>query len=375
MLYIHICGNKNNNVISDRRFASLVLFRFYSILSWCSAVGQLTVPAGGFIMEILWLAQEEVTSVMDMSSDMQVVERAFRQHGLGRVQMPPKSYLYYTAYNGDLRTMPAYLEEENITGVKIVNVHPGNPDRGLPTVMALIVLLSPETGAPVAIMDGTYLTDVRTGAAGGIAAKYLARKDSKVIGLVGAGNQAKTQLEALCEAFEPELVRVTSRTKESSEKFIREMADITPSEIRYEENVEKVCDCDILVTTTPTRKPIVKAQWIKDGTHINAIGADAVGKEELDPELLIRSKVIVDDIVQALHSGEVNVPLSKHYISENDIHAELGEVIVGLKPGRTSDEEITIFDSTGLAIQDVASAHLVYERAVSKGLGKQVLMF
>lgn len=329
----------------------------------------------GYIMEILWLTQEEVTSVIDMNSDMQVVERAFRQHGLGKVQMPPKSYLYYTAYNGDLRAMPAYLEDENITGVKIVNVHPGNPSRGLPTVMALIVLISPETGAPVAIMDGTYLTDVRTGAAGGIAAKYLARKDSKVIGLVGAGNQAKTQLEALYEVFEPELVRITSRTKESSEKFIREMADAAPCEIRYEESIEKVCDCDILVTTTPTRKPIVKAQWIKEGTHINAIGADAVGKEELDPELLIRSKIIVDDIVQALHSGEVNVPLSKHYISENDIHAELGEVIVGLKPGRTSEEEITIFDSTGLAIQDVASAHLVYERAIGKGLGKQVLMF
>ena len=106
-------------------------------------------------MEVLWLAQEEVKSVMDMHSDMQVVERAFRQHGLGKVQMPPKSYLYYTAYNGDLRTMPAYLEEEDITGVKIVNVHPGNPMRNLPTVMALIILISPETGAPVAIMDGT----------------------------------------------------------------------------------------------------------------------------------------------------------------------------------------------------------------------------
>jgi len=326
-------------------------------------------------MEVLWLAQEEVKSVMDMNSDMQVVERAFKQHGLGRVQMPPKSYLYYTAYNGDLRTMPAYLEDENITGVKIVNVHPGNPARGLPTVMALIVLISPETGAPVAIMDGTYLTDVRTGAAGGIAAKYLARKDSKVIGLVGTGNQAKTQLEALLEVFEPELIRITSRTKESSEQFIREMADITPCEIRYEESIEKVCNCDILVTTTPSRKPIVKAQWIKEGTHINAIGADAIGKEELDPELLIRSKIIVDDIVQALHSGEVNVPLSKHYISENDIHAQLGEVIAGLKPGRTSEEEITIFDSTGLAIQDVASAHLAYERAIGKGLGRQVLMF
>jgi alanine dehydrogenase len=271
--------------------------------------------------------------------------------------------------------MPAYLEDEDITGVKIVNVHPGNPMRNLPTVMALIILISPETGAPVAIMDGTYLTDIRTGAAGGIAAKYLARKDSKVIGLVGAGNQARTQLEALCEVFEPESVRINSRTKESCEKFIREMADIVPCEIRYEESIEKVCDCDILVTTTPTRKPIVKASWIKEGTHINAIGADAVGKEELDPEILLRSKIIVDDMVQALHSGEVNVPLSKHYISENDIHAQLGEVMVGLKPGRTSEDEITIFDSTGLAIQDVATAHLVYERAVREGLGRQVRMF
>jgi alanine dehydrogenase len=326
-------------------------------------------------MEVLWLAQEEVKSVMDMPSDMHVVESAFRQHGLGKVQMPPKSYLYYNAYNGDLRTMPAYLEEEDITGVKIVNVHPGNPTVGLPTVMALIVLISPQTGEPIAIMDGTYITDIRTGAAGGIAAKYLARKNSKVIGLIGAGNQAKTQLEALNEVFKPELVKVTSRTKESCEIFIQEAADIVSCEIRYEEKIEKACDCDILVTTTPSRKPIVKSQWIKEGTHINAIGADAVGKEELDPELILRSKVVVDDMVQALHSGEVNVPLSKHYISENDIHAQLGEVMVGRKPGRTSEEEITIFDSTGLAIQDVASAHLVYQRALIKGLGKQVRMF
>ena len=348
-------------------------------LSKSSKVGfqlsQLRAQAGGYAMEVLWLSQEEVKSVIDMRSVMQVVEKAFRQHGLGKVQMPPKSYIYYTAYNGDLRTMPAYLEEENITGVKIVNVHPENPTFGLPTVMALIVLISAETGAPMAIMDGTWLTDIRTGAAGGIAAKYLARSDSKIIGMVGTGNQAKTQLEALCEVFDPELVKVTSRTKKSCEQFIRYFKGIKPSDIRYEEKIKNVCDCDILVTTTPTRKPIVKAQWIKEGTHINAIGADAVGKEELDPELIIHSKIIVDDMVQALHSGEVNVPLSKHYISENDIHAQLGEVIVGLKPGRINEEEITIFDSTGLAIQDVASAHLVYERAVSKGIGRQVHMF
>ena len=326
-------------------------------------------------MEVLWLEQEEVKSVVDMRSTMEVVEKAFKQHGLGKVQMPPKSYLYYTEYNGDLRTMPAYLEEDGITGVKIVNVHPGNPEKGLPTVMALIILISPETGAPLAVLDGTYLTDIRTGAAGGIAAKHLARKDSKVIGLVGAGNQARTQLAALCEVFDPELVKITSRSKKSFEKFSESMKACTPCEIRWEEKIEKVCDCDILVTTTPVRKPIVKAEWVKEGTHINAIGADAVGKEELDPELLLTSKIIVDDIVQALHSGEVNVPLSKDYISENDIYCQFGEIIAGLKPGRTNDEEITIFDSTGLAIQDVSSAHLVYKRAVEKGLGKTVNMF
>ncbi len=224
-------------------------------------------------------------------------------------------------------------------------------------------------------MDGTYLTDIRTGAAGGIAAKYLARKDSKVIGLVGAGNQARTQLESLCEVFEPESVRITSRTKESCEQFIRDMADIVPCEIHYEKALKRSVTVISLSQQPPSRKPIVKASWIKEGTHINAIGADAVGKEELDPEILLRAKVIVDDMIQALHSGEVNVPLSKHYISENDIHAQLGEVMVGLKPGRTSEEEITIFDSTGLAIQDVATAHLVYERAVREGLGRQVRMF
>lgn len=326
-------------------------------------------------MEVLWLEQEEVKSVVDMRSTMEVVEKAFKQHGLGKVQMPPKSYLYYTEYNGDLRTMPAYLEEEGITGVKIVNVHPGNPEKGLPTVMALIILISPETGAPLAVLDGTYLTDIRTGAAGGIAAKHLARKDSKVIGLVGAGHQARAQLAALCEVFEPELVKVTSRSKKSFEKFCENTEACIPCEIRWEESIEKACDCDILVTTTPVRKPIVKARWIREGTHINAIGADAVGKEELDPEILLTSKIIVDDIVQALHSGEVNVPLSKDYISENDIYCQLGEVIAGLKPGRTSEEEITVFDSTGLAIQDVSSAHLAYKRALEKGLGKTMNLF
>jgi len=129
--------------------------------------------------QILWLNRKEVESLLDMKGTLKVVEEAFRQHGLKKVQMPSKLYLYFKKHNGDLRTMPAYLEEPDITGVKIVNVHPDNPKKGLPTVMALVILNSTETGAPVAIMDGTYLTDMRTGAAGGVAVKYLARKNAK----------------------------------------------------------------------------------------------------------------------------------------------------------------------------------------------------
>jgi alanine dehydrogenase len=139
-------------------------------------------------MDILWLNQSDVKSLLDMPSAMLAAESGFREHGLRKVQMPPKSYLYFKKHNGDLRTMPSFMEEQDIAGVKIVNVHPDNREKGLPTVMAVVVLNSTETGAPLAIMDGTYLTDMRTGAAGGVAAKYLARRDSKVVGMVGTGD-------------------------------------------------------------------------------------------------------------------------------------------------------------------------------------------
>jgi alanine dehydrogenase len=308
-----------------------------------------------------------------MRGTLEAVEEAFRQHGLKRVQMPPKLYLYFKA--GDLRAMPAFLEEQDIAGVKIVNVHPENPKRGLPTVMALMILNSPETGAPIAAMDGTYLTDMRTGAGGGIAVKYLARKDSRIIGLVGAGNQARTQLLAIREVMDIEDVKVTSTRVEHCLAFKKEMEPKISCNIIPKTTIKEVCDCDILVTTTPVRSPVVKNEWVKEGTHINAIGADAPGKEELDPRILTRAKIVVDDLAQAFHSGEINVPLSKGIISLKDIYCELGEVVVGRKPGRERDEEITIFDSTGLAIQDVAAANLIYLRARDKGIGLELTQF
>jgi alanine dehydrogenase len=323
-------------------------------------------------MELLYLTEDDVRELLDMRSALGVVEDAFREHGMERVQMPAKSYLYFPT--GDLRTMPAYLERGGIAGVKIVNVHPDNPAKGLPTVMAIVVLNSIETGAPLAVMDGTYLTDVRTGAAGGVAADHLARRDATVVGMIGAGRQARTQLQAISLVREIETVKVISRSVATCNRFREDMKRLG-CDIVIAESIRDVCDCDILVTTTPVREPIVADDWVREGTHINAIGADATGKEELDPMILKRSRIVIDDHAQATHSGEINVPLEEVVITVDDIYGTLGEVVAGIKPGRTSDIEVTVFDSTGLAIQDVSTANHVYQQAVEKGIGTHLKLF
>jgi alanine dehydrogenase len=326
-------------------------------------------------LETLILTDGEVKGLLSLSEVVGAVESAFEQKGLGRVQMPAKIYLYYKKYSGDLRAMPAFLEDLGISAVKIVNVHPNNPTKnGLPTVMAVITLIDPSTGAPIAIMGGTTITDMRTGAAGGIAAKYLARKDSKVVGLVGAGAQARTQLMALLHVYRKlEEVRVWSRTEDTKKKFVTETQQAYRNFIQVipAASVRKAVEgADIVVTTTPSRKPLVMDDMVSVGMHINCIGADAVGKEELDPNILKRAKIVVDDWAQASHSGEINVPLSRGIITKDDVWAEIGEIVAGLKPGRQSDAEITVFTSTGLAVQDAVTAKIAYSKAIAAKVGR-----
>jgi len=223
-------------------------------------------------------------------------------------------------------------------------------------------------------MGGTTITDMRTGAAGSIAAKYLARNDSKVIGLVGAGAQAKTQLMALLEAYENlEEVRVWSRTEETKKHFVTEITQVYGNAIHAipATNIQKTVEgADIVVTATPSRKPLVMNNMVSAGTHINCIGADAVGKEELDPKILKRAKIVVDDWAQASHSGEINIPLSRGIITKNDVWAEIGEIVAGLKTGRQRKDEITVFTSTGLAVQDAVTAKIAYCKAIAAKVGR-----
>lgn len=325
-------------------------------------------------MKMRMLSINDAKKLLTMKDTLKLVEAAFKEKGFKRVQMPPKPYLFFKRYNGDLRIMPSYLEGLDEAGIKLVNVHPDNPEKyGIPTVLATILLFDPKNGAPVCIMDGTWITAMRTAAATGIATKYLARKDSKTVGMIGAGYQAPFQLEALREVMKIEQVKVYARRKEKVEKFAEEMEEKLGLEVEAMDTAEDaVRDVDVLVTVTTAREPVVEDEWVSEGMHINGIGADAPGKQELDPRILKRAKIIVDDWEQACHSGEVNVPLAKGDITKENIYGELGEIVAGLRPGRTSDDEITIFDSTGLSIQDVITGWHVLRMAKQRGMGSEV---
>jgi alanine dehydrogenase len=284
------------------------------------------------------------------------------------VQMPAKEYLFF--HEGDLRIMPCYVRSSEEAGVKCVNVHPKNPlEHKLPTVMAVIELVDPATGFPLAVMDGTLITDLRTGAAAGVATKYLARPDSETLGIIGAGKQACTQLMALNEVMDITKAKVFCRTCSTRTNFAKTASKLYGFDVEAVETAqEAVNNVDVIVTTTPSRKPLISADWISPGTHINAMGADAPSKQELETRLLLKSRIIIDSWDQASHSGEINVPVSQGVIKQKDIHAKLGDVVIGKETGREGDE-ITIFDSTGLAVQDVVTAGLIYRRAREQGVG------
>jgi len=322
-------------------------------------------------METLLLDPEDVTRAASLPAIIDAVEGAFAADARGDAQMPAKSYIDLPHHDGDFRSMPAYIDARDDgwegAAVKWVNSHPENPDRhGLPTVMGTVVYSDPETAFPLSIMDGTTLTRLRTGAAAAVATRHLAREDATSLGLVGAGLQSYTQLEAIAEVREIREVVVADRNPDAVERFRERYGD--SYEIRAGA-VAEAAACDVVSTTTPVREPIVHE--VGAHTHVNAMGADAAGKHEIADSVLTAAKLVIDDHEQCTHSGEINVPWSAGVLDADDIHAELAEVVGGAKSGREPGDGVTVFDSTGLAIQDVAAAHVVYERAREVGAGTE----
>ena len=229
--------------------------------------------------------------------------------------------------------------------------------------MATLIHNDLATGYPLAVMDATEITVYRTGATAVIASKYLARKDSSTLGTIGAWRQAYTQLLAHAELFNLRLIKVFDCSQTAVEKFIKSF----PEYFLQECSLEEVVASDIVCAVTPARGPLLEKECIIPGTHINAIGADAEGKEELEPSILKEVAVVVDDLAQASAAGEINVPLKKGLFRVDGVYATLGEIIAGKKPGRKDKKAITVFDSTGVTIEDIATAKLVYEKAKQAG--------
>ncbi len=323
-------------------------------------------------MKTLILNRKEIIKLVDVRQAIRSVEEAFRECARHKTQMPAKVYLDLAKYKGDFRAMPAYVAKSNACVLKWVNVHRDNPKKGLPTVMAVMILSDPKTGFPLAIMDGTYATGLRTAAAGAVAAKYLANKDSCCVGLLGCGVQARMQLTALRTMFKIKQVNVWGHKSAIVRNFLDDMQNKNEGMRGVTKPEECVGGADILVTTTPSRKPLVKRGWLKQGVHINAIGADAPGKQELDLDILKHARIIIDDWEQSSHGGEINVAVRRKIISKRNICANIGEIVLGIKNGRLKKKDITVFDSTGLAIQDAAVANLLYKVAVRKRAGKKV---
>jgi len=310
-------------------------------------------------MSTLFLSKNDVRSLLNMADVIEAVEQAFKDWALGRAKMPPKAYLVLE--QGDFRAMPGAIP--GAAGMKWVNVHLQNQSLGLPTVMAIMIYSDPATGYPLAVMDATDITAYRTGAAAAIASKYLARKDSHTLGIVGAGRQSYTQLTAHGELFDLRRIKVFDQRAAAVETFIKSFPAYSVQACSLEETVAS----DIVCTVTPAREPFLKSEWVRPGTHINAIGADAEGKEELDPSILRKAVVVVDDLKQAAAAGEINVPVRKGLFAIEEVYATLGDIVVGRKQGRKDKKAITIFDSTGLAIEDIAVAKLVYDKAKKAG--------
>lgn len=320
----------------------------------------------------LLLIASEIMQVLDMDLALAAVHAAFLAHGQGRVNNPPKVHLpvaqgSFKAIFGEI-----FLPGGHICGVKWNPNFPENPRQGRFAVMGKLLLNDPETGLELADMDATHITNYRTGAAGGLAVRHLARENATRLGLVGAGEQARTQVEAILKFRPIRQITVYSRTPPHAQAFRDDLEKIYGLEVIVATNEEAaVGGQDIVVTTTPTTRGHVLREWVAPGTHINAVGADSPGKQELDPAILGAARVVVDDPAQCRDIGEINVPLARGEFSLDQIYASLGEIVAGKKLGRDDSQEITIFDATGLAIQDLGLGWEILRRARERGLGKE----
>jgi ornithine cyclodeaminase len=287
-----------------------------------------------------------------------VIRDAFRAEGEGRTHVPPVINLEIPSARGEFHIKTAHIEGVPNVAIKIASGFYDNPAKGLPSGSGMMALFDASTGLPVALLlDNGFLTDLRTGAAGAVAADLLARRSIATVGVIGSGIQARHQVRCLRVVRAFSRIVAWSPTRERLDAYCAEMT-ADGCDVIAAASAEEVCaEADVLITTTPSRAPMVRGAWLREGMHVTAVGSDSPGKWELDPDCLDRADlVVVDRYEQCAAFGELKHALDAAVLTQHRVHAELGEIAAGTKAGRTSDTQITVADLTGVGFQDTAIA-------------------
>ena len=317
----------------------------------------------------IWLSEADVRGVLSMARLIDSIEAAVVAFSAGRVTQPVRTVL--EAPGGFFGSMPAYIGSTPAMGAKLVTVFHGNTGRGLPTHLATIVLLDPTTGELLAVMDGRFITEARTGAASAVAVRYLARQDASVLAIIGSGVQARSHLEALTLVRKFADIRCWSPTEANVRRFVSESSGFPIRAMASAEGA--VRGADVIALVTASNAPAIQDAWVKPGACVISVGACRPNQREMDPALVARARLVVDSRAAALkESGDLVQGIREGWFGEDHIAAELGEVAADPKLGRADPEQVTIFKSLGMAVEDVAAAALAYRRATEQAKGAAI---
>ncbi len=323
-----------------------------------------------------FLSAQDVRTALPMAEAVEVMREAFIHLSSGRAEVPLRIHIEASTHKGNALFMPSHIPGEGWMGIKVVTLYDENPARDLPRIQALVLLLDGTNGKPLAVMEGASLTAIRTGAASGLATELLARSDAERVAVLGAGVQGRTQLEAVCAVRHIRKAVVFDMQREAAQAFAREMTEKLGIEVKSAKTpTEALKGADIICTATTSSTPVFSHGDLKDGVHLNAVGSYKPHVQEIPPETVCRARVVVDHRESALsEAGDLIIPMQQGLFGEDHIHAELGEIAGGQKPGRSSETEVTLFKSVGVAVQDVAAAARVYDQAMRWNLGTAVTL-
>jgi len=325
-------------------------------------------------MEVLIVNQSEVSQLLPMKECMEVMKEALGALARGKVILPLRPVMWLPEKVGALGMMPAYAGELQVMGLKVVSVFPGNHGTPYDSHMGAVMIFETKHGQPLAIMDATEITAIRTAAVSGVATRLLAREDAGDLAILGTGTQAKSHLEAMLLCRKIRRVRVWSRNQQNAVGFAGRESQRHKIKVEPVATVKAAVEgTDLICTTTSSPDPILLGVYLSSGAHINAVGSSVPFARELDTAAVVRSRLFVDRRESTLNeAGDFLIPKKEGAIGDNHIQGEIGEIVIGKIPGRKTPEEITLFKSLGLAIEDIASAEHIYRKALGKGMGTLV---